>query len=126
MPDYIGDVGGEVEQAIREDGQAPAKLPEWIAVPPEPRPSHAPEQLLPITEHCHAHVYYWPHPCCSVAVAFNELHPAWPKDGTDEDFQLATLQFAAAEMERALPVIRAMIREMKGEHCDGPERDREE
>ena len=90
------------------------RLPHWKptdpwTVAPPPR-----GERCEITQHTAVRVEYGPLGSGSLHVYLSSSKPMWPKDGDDAQQRLATLEFAVAEMERALPIVREMIAQMKG------------
>ena len=98
-------------EALREDGLAPLKLPEWkTVVVPERDP-----MSCEITKYTSVTVTYGKDGnghLSSFICGIN--NPAWPRDGNPAEQRLATLQFGAAEIERVLPILRAMIENTEG------------
>jgi len=102
-----------VVQAMRDDGLAPPKLPEWKPVAPAPPPARRSDECK-ITDYTTVHVDYGKRGN-GYLQSFLEgwTNVSWPTNGTEADQRLATLQFVAAEIEQALPIVRAMIEEKK-------------
>jgi hypothetical protein len=104
-----------IVNGMREDGFLPPKTPEWEPQPVRTPPTPPREDRCQVTQHTSVSVTHGHYGYGCLYVHFSGgVNPAWPQDGGDLEQRLATLQFAASEMEKALPVVRAMIRQLDG------------
>ncbi len=110
-----------VVDAMREDGFLPPKLPEWKHMQEEKsQPAIERRDILDITPHTQVMVRQEKHGGGSLWIHFSGYcHGDWPQEGSAEERRNATLRFVLAEAEKALPVLRAMVRNMEETTWDG-------
>ncbi len=101
-------------QEMNKDAALPAKLPEWKqTVDPVPKPVRPRRDRCDVTDSTTMNIEYGVIGRGVLVIVLSRLDSAWPTEGDDAQQRLATLEFVAAEMEQAIPVVRKMIEQMK-------------
>ena len=109
-----GEGAGDLPAGRHGDGLPLAKLPEWKSVTEPIKAPRPPRDRCQVTKFTSVNVQYGEYGSLNIFLS-DWSNPAWPTEGDDAQQRLATLEFVAAEMDQALPIVHKMIQQAKGE-----------